>query len=133
MNGTVSIALSEWQTQLDRTRLAELEISRLRAALAAAEQADPAGRVPALIEGLQAARWLVVLAMQYPAKRWPVDELRTFARVFRALPGASVDDEVIAIDMIKFCDEMEMKASVSKRDPVAGPGLDPNVDHSAGA
>ena len=130
MNGTVSVSLSEWQTKIDALRAAELEISVLKAAALAAERADPSGRVPALIGGMRAARWIAALAMQYPAKRWPIDELRTYALAYRTMPGATVDDEVIAIDMLKFCDELELKEATTKTNPVAGPDFDPNVDHS---
>lgn len=131
MTGTVTISLSEWQTQLDARAAAEAEVARLKAALAAAEAADPSGRVPALLEGLRAARWLAGLAMQYPAKRWPIDELRIFARAFSMMPGATVDEGVVAIDMLKFCDEMVMKEAITLTAPVAGPNLDPNLDHSS--
>lgn len=130
--GTVTISLAEWTQHTVKNEQLVAEVADLSARLKAAESADPAGSILLLASGMRAARWLAALAMQYPAKRWPVDELRAYANVLRTMPGADDNDTLAAIDMIKFCDEMIEKQAIQKRVPVAGPGLDPNIDHSPG-
>ena len=100
--GTVSLPLAEWMAKESELRAAQDEVSRLRTALAVAEQADPSGRIQTLVTGMRAARVLVPLAMQAGARAWPYAALVTFADVLEAMPGSTIDDSCAAIDMRKF-------------------------------
>jgi hypothetical protein len=52
---------------------------------------------------MRAAREIIPFAMQHiPRKQWPITELLTFANVFETLPGATPDDQVLAIDWRDF-------------------------------
>ncbi len=129
LSGNVSIPLAEWMEHVRSRDALEVKVGLLEQEVRRARAADPSGQVQALLAGLRAARWPICLAMQYPGKRWPIAELRAFAEAFQAMPDATIDELAVAIDMLAFCKEIDLKGALQEAAPMAGHDLDRNVDH----
>lgn len=102
---------------------AENEAARLRDELAKAQLADPNDVVPVLVDCIRAAREILPFAMMYiPMEKWPLGALQTFADIFEHIPGATPDDQVVAIDLRDFVkegrDRLAKRATVTAREPL---------------
>ena len=103
----ITMTLQEFNAFQQARFDAEAEAARLREQLATARLADPTGVVPALVQGLRAARAILPLSMMFvPRGKFPVDALVTFANVFERLPDATEDDKATAIDLRDFAKEV---------------------------
>lgn len=102
----IQMTMEEWSTHQEERRSLEKQLMETNTKLAAAEAADPSGKVQHLVSCVAAAREVVRFAIAHLApetvRGWPHEQLTLFANLLESSPGATTDYKEMAIDLRDF-------------------------------